>query len=172
MGANEVVVPMTQTRSAGQSRALRLVSALRFRRCSHCLCNEHSYSHPNDVVCKELEHPRRPRRKQFRDFGMDIVLALTSRKITVWIIRQTWHGRPRSPFWWGTVVSTKRSPRVGSVFTHAQFFSRRTRLFCNNARGGSMRLVIVPQSTVSFVADPKTSIYKMNALNKNDTGGR
>ena len=38
---------------------------------------------PHDRVYKELEYPRCPARKQFRDFGMDIVFALTSRKITV-----------------------------------------------------------------------------------------
>jgi hypothetical protein len=94
MGASEVRVPTRQARSAEQARALRLVSALRFRRCSRCLRYEHSYSDPHDAVCKELEHPRRPRRKQFRDFGIDIVLALTSRKITLCIIGQTRHGSP------------------------------------------------------------------------------
>ena len=76
-------MPARQARSVEQARALCVVSAPRFRRYGHYLCYEHSYFHPHDWVYKELEYPRCPRRKQFRDFGMDIVFALTSRKITV-----------------------------------------------------------------------------------------
>jgi len=62
MGASEVRVPMRQARSAEQARALRLVSTLRCRRCSHCLRYEHSYSDPHDAVCKELKCPSPPSR--------------------------------------------------------------------------------------------------------------
>jgi len=70
------------------------VYSLRRRWSIHCFCDERSYSHQHERICKEVVPIWRLGCKQFRDIGMNIVFTLTGQKITVRIFGQARHWAP------------------------------------------------------------------------------